>query len=279
MVKSGPSERYSELARGHQANGKVVGKPVDPRNEARLAADLDLKVDDTASESQQAKDLIELAVDEVEDQPIVPQLSQRVAHEHEESADYQAEGEGVNLNEQQGRNVMITYSSTRRRRTRAMPQRTHMQQVSAAAPAEHLQLNFVDSQAPPSGVSTPSRSQQARLHVRTTSEGEQLETGTATAVPKSSFATKGPGLNPAFDKSTTQQLKIENHFKAQNQNGEAAETEIQPEDTNFDFDQSLCNDLQRILNQRDPEPGPATARTGESAPARASKYNISSGQR
>lgn len=65
---------------------------------------------------------------------------------------------------------------------------------------------------------------------------------------------------------------------AQDQNGEVAETEIQPED-NLDFDQSLCNDLQKILNQKDVDSGANTARGQDSSQTKLLKHNNLASQR
>lgn len=100
------------------------------------------------------------------------------------------------------------------------------------------------------------------------------EANTPVVEPRGSFGSKRDLIE--LEKSKLQQLKIENHFKSQNQNGEAAETEIQQEDTNFDFDQSLCNDLQRILNQKETDSGAKMA--GKSPRSRVLKQSILMGQ-
>lgn len=74
-------------------------------DDAEHAADLDLKVDDTGSELQ-TNDLLDL--EEVKVQSYITAKPQ-VTQETEELADFQAQGIGVGLNEQQGRNVMLTY--------------------------------------------------------------------------------------------------------------------------------------------------------------------------
>lgn len=112
-MKSKNSDRYFERKQDNETQARSMH--VSP-NRVIEVTDVDLKVDDSSrvSEDQQAKDLSDL--DEVKEQPAT---NQQVAHENEEPLDFQAQGVGVNLNEQQGRNVMMTYSSQRRRRTRA----------------------------------------------------------------------------------------------------------------------------------------------------------------
>lgn len=150
--------KYFELKKS-KANGQEDDKdPVEPASRGVQVPDLDLKVEDSVSEAQQASDLIVL--DEVKELPTTP--TDRYQNQEDELVDLHAQGVGDSLNEQQGRTVLLTYSRSRRRRAPATAEGAHMGRTARAARKAKPLLDDLRTQTQSKGGSTPDRIQHVR---------------------------------------------------------------------------------------------------------------------